>query len=211
MRKALTAVDHLVYAAPDLEAAVVELQGLLGVRAAAGGRHPGEGTRNALISLGGDAYLEILGPDPDQPSPGKQRWFGIDILKAARLVGWAAKTEDLEGVARQALETGIPLGPVTAGRRQRSDRVALSWQFSDPHVVLGDGLVPFFIDWKDSPHPARAAPRGVSLVELRAEHPEPGPVQAMLAGLGLDLPVKTGPKPALIASLRTPRGLVELR
>ena len=210
MKTGIDALDHLVYATPDLDAAVEDLHGRLGVRAAPGGRHSGEGTRNSLIALGRDVYLEVLGPDPDQPSPGKTRWFGIDTLTSPRLVAWAVRTEDLDGVALRAAEAGIPLGPAISGSRQRSDRVAVSWQFTDPHVVVGDGLVPFFIDWKDSPHPARAAARAVSLVGLKAEHPAPEKIQKMLAGLALDLAVEAGAKPALIATLRTPRGLVDL-
>ena len=40
----------------------------------------GMGTTNFLIGLGAGAYLEIIGPDPDQPQPVGGRWFGIDRL-----------------------------------------------------------------------------------------------------------------------------------
>src|SRR6476620_8681534 len=91
----LGAIDHLVYATPDLSAGVERIEALLGVRATPGGQHPGEGTRNALIALGPTSYLEILAPDPEQPKPDRSRRFGIDTLSGPRLVTWAAKGRNL--------------------------------------------------------------------------------------------------------------------
>jgi hypothetical protein len=60
-------------------------------------------------------------------------------------------------------------------------------------------------------HPSRTAARGASLLELRVEHPDPAVVTAMLARLGLDLPVSVGQTPALVARIMGMRGPVELR
>ncbi len=209
-RRVLARVDHLVYAAPDVEAAVDALEARLGVRAAAGGRHPSEGTRNFLMALGPAAYLEIVGPDWEAPAPARPRWLGIDGLKEPRLVAWAARETDLDGALARAAGAGVTLGPVASGSRERADGRLLSWRFTDPRMVVEGGVVPFLIDWGRTPHPALSAPRGVILEELRGEHPDPERVRRVLAALDLALPVRRGPSPALIALLQTPQGAVEL-
>ena len=50
----------------------------------------------------------------------------------------------------------------------------------------------------------------MTLIGLRAEHPEAERVQQMLRQLDLDLVVTSGAKPALIATFDSPRGRVEL-
>jgi hypothetical protein len=87
----------------------------------------------------------------------------------------------------------------------------LSWRYTDPRTIVGGGVVPFFIDWGSTPHPAVTATQGASLVALRAEHPDAEQVQRMLDGLGLDLKVQQGSRPALVAVINSPRGRVELR
>jgi hypothetical protein len=207
----LARVDHLVYGASDLSRGVEEIEKLLGVRATPGGQHPGRGTRNALITLGPAAYLEIIAPDPEQPPPKTPRPFGIDGLKQSRLVAWAAKGVDIERLRDDAARKGVGLGEVISGSRRRTDGVLLSWRYTDPRTVLADGLVPFFIDWGESPHPAQTAAQGASLIALRAEHPDAQGVQRLLRELGLELPVQAGTTPALVAIIDSPRGRVELR
>jgi hypothetical protein len=207
----LSRVDHLVYAVPDLDRGVAKIEGLLGVKAIAGGRHPGRGTRNALISLGPNVYLEIIAPDPDQPQPAEPRRFGIDELEESKLVTWSANGTRLERLSADAVQNGVPLGVVRSGSRERSDGVLLTWQFTDAGALVADGIVPFFIDWGGSPHPAQTSPGGATLVLLRAEHPDEQRVQQMLRQLGLGLSVTHAPRPALIAVIEGPRGRVELR
>ena len=209
--KLISRVDHLVYATPDLNRGVEEIEKLLGVRAIAGGRHPGRGTRNALVALGPTAYLEILAPDPEQPPPQQPRPFGLDGLKESKLVAWFVKGRDLERLRSEAVRKGVPIGEVKSGSRERPDGVKLSWQFTDPWVRVADGIVPLFIDWGDSPHPARTAAKGAALISLRAEHSDVRGVRGMLRRLGIDLQVKQSPSPALIALIEGLRGRVELR
>jgi hypothetical protein len=203
-------LDHLVYATPDLDAAVDRVESLLGIRARPGGRHPGIGTRNALVSFGGERYLEIVGPDPEQPEPPAGRWFRIDELEEPRLVTWCARSGELEQVVRRAASAGVSLGAVGAGGRRRPDGSDLRWRVSDPTAEREGGVVPFFIDWLDSPHPGVGPGDGCALVELRARHPEAPRIARAMEVLGLGLTVEEGPRPALEATVRTPGGLVTL-
>jgi hypothetical protein len=81
-------VDHHVYGVEDLGAGVAELTERLGVRAAPGGKHAGRGTHNALVGLGGEAYLEVIAIDPEQPAPSRPPLFALDLLRLPGLLGW---------------------------------------------------------------------------------------------------------------------------
>lgn len=206
------ALDHLVYAVPDLDAAIDDLAQRLGVRAAVGGRHPGWGTHNALLSLGGDSYLEVIAPDPAQPVLDNPRAFDLDSVTAPLLRTWAMRAPDIDARVAHARTAGFDPGNVEPGRRATTDGTTLEWRLTRAGRGRGDWLVPFLIDWGDAElHPARTSPPGCSLVELRAEHPQPGAVQPMLDAIGAGLVVQRGDRPALIATLDTPRGRVELR
>ena len=203
-------VDHLVVAAPDLESAVDDLEQRLGVRASAGGSHPGIATRNCLLSLSETAYLEVIGPDPDQEPPDFPRPFSIDDLAAPRLVTWAIGERDLEGRIASARTAGYDPGEIMPLSRQ-SPAGLIEWRLTRRVEYGGGGLVPFLIDWGTTPSPALSAQKGCSLVELRFEHPQPLEVQRMLAALGLEMDVTEGEAPALVAILASPRGEIEIR
>ena len=210
-RAVLSRVDHLVYASPNLAAGVEKVEHILGVESVVGGQHPGGGTRNALIGLGDETYLEIIGPDPEQPQPMQPRRFGIDDLKSPRLVTWAVKSPDLEATTERAKTYGLDLGAVQSGSRRRPDGVLLAWRLTVSRTLTADGIVPFFIDWGKTQHPAHSLPRGCKLVALRAEHPNARDIEKSLSALGLSIRIDAGPVPALIATVQTPQGQVELR
>ena len=206
-----TDIDHLVFATPDLHRGIEQIEELVGICPALGGKHLGRGTWNALLALGDDVYLEIVAPDPEQPEPARPRAFGLDNAKEPRLATWAAKSSALDSLRTRAESKGISLGEVQEGSRQRADGVMLSWRYTDPTKLVADGLIPFFIDWADSPHPAVTAPHGARLVELRAEHPDPASIQKQMRVLAIELSVTKGPRPGLIATIEGRRGSVELR
>ena len=208
-----SALDHLVYAVPDLARGIDRMERLLGVRPATGGQHPGWGTANALLALGPDVYLEVIGPDPNQPAPSRPRPFGIDQLSRERMAGWAVKAADLDARIRASAARGYHPGRVFPGSRRRPDGTLLTWQLALPDTLQlpFDGLIPFLIDWQGTAaHPAAAAPSGCMLSDLRVEHPEPDQPRALLDALGVDLTLTRGPAARLIAVIDSPAGRIEL-
>jgi hypothetical protein len=203
-------VDHLVYATPDLDLGIATIEQLLGVRVTPGGQHIGAGTRNALVALGPTTYLEIVGPDREQPEPEQPRWFRIDEIDAPQLVTWAAKADAIERVSNEARQLNIGLGDIVAGSRKRIDGVLLAWRYTNPRTIIADGVIPFFIDWGATPHPSESAAQGVSLINLRAEHPQPEPIRDIARQLGLGLQIDRGSRPMLFATIECPHGKVEL-
>jgi hypothetical protein len=204
-------LDHIVYAVPDLAKAVSDLEQRLGVRATPGGKHTGLGTHNALLSLSDESYIEVIGPDPDQPPPTMPRPFGIDALTGPRLVTWLAKATDLDKQVEQARTHGYDLGKITPMHRDLPDGTRIEWRLVISAQPLGDGLVPDLIEWHTTLHPAKTSARGCTLVELHGEHPQPEMVRSILKAMGLSLDIRPGAAPALSATLDTPKGRIVLR
>ncbi|MEE3326077.1 MAG: VOC family protein [Myxococcota bacterium] len=175
--------DHLVVATPDLDQAKERFLEATGVRPSDGGSHPGRGTRNALVSFGERQYLEILAPDPEQSIP-KALSHSFPAEGQQEIFHWALRSGDLPALAQRATESGLTPSPIFPASRAQPSGEVLQW---DLMALVGHeraGLAPFFIDWKNSPHPADAAPvvgplRAVSLrlpgFEALADFLEPAP------------------------------------
>jgi hypothetical protein len=205
-------LDHLAYAVPDVAHAAEWLEGTTGVRAAPGGRHTGLGSRNALAALPGGAYLELIGPDPEQPDVDLSTHpFGLAELQEPRLVTWAVSVEGIEERVAAARDRGYDPGGVLALHRERPDGVVLRWQLTRRDELSFGGVVPFLIEWVDSPHPSEAAPTGLRLVAFSASHPRPEEVRSALAAIEVELEVVEGPRASLRAVIQGPEGAVELR
>jgi hypothetical protein len=206
-------IDHLVFASRHLEEGIAHIEALTGVRARAGGPHPGIGTHNALLGFDGASYFEIIAVDPDQPRPPHPRPFGLDDGPSRRLAGFAVHPsggETLESVADTMRSAGWDPGPVAGMRRTTPEGKQIGWRLTRPPgpVRPGDGVLPFVIDWGDTPSPALSAPPMGRLEALQASHPDAA-VRAVLRALDLGLEVVEGP-PGLTATVRTARGRVRL-
>jgi len=207
----MAAIDHIVYAAPDLAAGTAAVEALVGMSAAPGGPHPGMGTRNTLMSLGDDVYLEIIAPDPDQPDPPNGRPFDIDAMDEGRLITFAihaSEGESIEDVTAAMAACGEDPGPISAMSRVKPDGEEIHWSLT---MVAGPGLVPFVIEWGNTTHPATVTPTGCTLVALSGTHPDPDHIRALHSALGIEVDVTAGDTVSFAATLDTPNGRVTLR
>ncbi|MHA6693560.1 VOC family protein [Homoserinimonas sp. A520] len=197
-------LDHIVYATPDLDATAADLTERLGLAPAPGGSHPGMGTRNLLYGLGDGRYFELIGPDGAQDVA--PRWFGIGALTRPRLVGWAIRTEKIDFVVAGARERGYDPGEPVAMSRQ-AETGLLSWRLTMPK----DTVLPFLIEWGDTPHPSTRELPQLTLESFAGEHPDPIRVREHLGSLGVGLTLRRAPQTRLTAVLGGPAGTVELR
>jgi len=208
---ARNAVDHLLFGAPDLDRAVAWVERLTGVKAATGGSHPGVGTRNALLSLGGRQYLEIIAPDPAQTAFNFQ--FDVRALAAPRLIGWAARSTDVSALGKRASEGGLQIYGPRDGSRIRPDGKTLKWKTLGVLSAAGmSTVIPFFIEWgAETVHPAADSPLGCELQSFEIEHPDSAAVMELLRNVGIGAEVKRAKDAGLVSVLSTPKGRVELR
>jgi hypothetical protein len=157
-------LDHMILGCNDLEKGINYLERLSGYKAVFGGSHPGRGTRNALLKMGPDSYLEILAPDPQQKELTKHQ--DLVSITEPLLVGYAIHQKNLESYAEALRKRGIACEGPLAGSRMRPDGKLLRWKTLSYQDDCG-GLLPFFIDWDEhSPHPSSDAPGAMTLLSF---------------------------------------------
>ena len=201
-------LDHLVWAASDLDVGSVRMADLVGMKPRPGGSHPQWGTRNRLLGLEAGAYLEVVAPDPALPVPSGGRGFSVESAGPGRLVTWAVRAADVKAAAEGLAAVGVDPGAVSSGSRVRPDGRVLDWVQTDPMRDRLSGTVPFVLDWGETVHPSTdlaAANAVVGVVErISLRHPDRQRLEAALAVLqdpgGTPVDVEEGP-PGVAASL----------
>ncbi|MEJ2132240.1 MAG: VOC family protein [Gammaproteobacteria bacterium] len=210
-----------MWACADLDRGMQAMAEMTGVAPAPGGPHPGFGTRNALADLGRQRYLEIIAPDPEQALENN---LGGELsrLEAPYLRTWAIRVDDLTSTRDSLGSLGFdPRGPTAMSRALPSGEL-ISWELlflsHEDYIArsagsgqLGSaGVLPFFIDWKSSPHPCTNLEPGCALETLQIETPEPSRLERLAEEFALDVGIRAGASDRLRATLSTPRGTVVL-
>lgn len=179
----LAQFDHLVVAVRSLDEGVAEFERLTGVKAGAGGKHPGRGTENALVSFGGGKYLEILAPQAGAMlSPRDQGMLKLDRL---RIIGWAVSVMNVAQAVAALKAAGFGATTPQPGSRVTPAGERLEWTtfgLADEPIAMA----PFFIRWGDATkHPSTTAPGGCGMSALKIVDPATDRLSAALGALGV--------------------------
>jgi hypothetical protein len=222
-------LDHLVVAAASLAEGVQWCESVLGLTPGPGGDHALMGTHNRLLTLAcadfPAAYLEIIAIHSGAPcarATWAERWFDLDDRElqgrlgktGPQLVHFVARTAQIGAGVRALAALGLERGVVLAASRPTPNGL-LRWKITvrDDGQRLFYGALPTLIEWggDGAEHPTHGmAPSSVTLLSLQAQHPRPDALVAAYNAIGLSGVALSGGLPNLVATLKTPRGVVTL-
>lgn len=200
--------DHIAIATSALDPGTADVERALDQPLLPGGEHPAMGTHNRLLSLGPEAYAEVIAINPDAPGPDQPRWFNLNNFSGpTRVTNWICRCRDIEAA--------IAASPDGIGVPWPLERGDLRWKMAIPRdgKLPFDGLFPALIEWSGTAHPApRLTDTDVRLTQLRLISPDADALRAALAPLITDtrIEIVQGDAPSIMATFSTPNGPVTL-
>ena len=221
-----TQIDHLVIAATSLAEGVAWCESTLGITPGPGGEHPLMGTHNRLFKAASAAYpaayFEIIAINSGATNARincAKRWFDLDdsslqhtlATRGPRLIHFVANMTQAGQGADALAQLNIDRGPLLDASRMTPSGL-LAWKITvrDDGQRLFNGTLPTLIEW-GAVHPAHhMAASGVSLQALQVCHPQAKLLRAAYQAIDLSSVGITQGPPNLVATLHTPKGLVQL-
>jgi len=198
------AIDHIILLVPDLPAYTTEFEQVSGVKPKYGGMQPNAKVANALVDLGNGAYLEILGPSPgDEAGPMTER---LRALPEPTVAWFALQSHDLDDHVKRLEAAGLEHSGVIRTNWESSDRGMIDYSaVATVNHGWGDQM-PFYIDWRETPHPSVTSPGGVTLSEFTVYHPDAENLGTLYGQLGINVEVKPNETAGYDLVLETPKG-----
>lgn len=211
-------VDHVSFAADKsgVKATAERLGKALGVTPVDGGLHPRFGTRNMILPLAHERYVEIV-EVLDHPSSDKAP-FGQVVRARSEAgggwMGWVIRVDDdLEAVEKRLDRPAVP------GNRRLADGREFLWKQIGIKGTLADAQLPFFVKWGEgSPHPSQEAETEVTIASLQIAG-DPERVRDWLGGhpaeetssvISFDFIAPNGTPGLMSVTFNTPDGPVTL-
>lgn len=203
-------LDHVSYAcAPGELAEVVQRIGAdLGAPFVDGGIHPSFGTRNFILPLANDVYVEVVAA-LDHPAADKAP-FGRAVRHRAEegggWLGWVVAVDDIAPIESRLGRDSV------SGHRIRPDGAELRWRQIGVLDLIDDPQLPYFIEWQTQEcHPAcDGGPVELTSIEMS------GDAEKLASWLGqASAPTQitwvADDEPGIVAcGFQTPRGFVRI-
>lgn len=142
-------VDHLTFAVgtAGLKAESERLGELLGAKLRDGGFHPRFGTRNHILPLADDRYLEVV-EVLEHPAAEKAP-FGQAVRARSEMgggwLGWVISVPDLDPYEERLDRESV------VGSRHFPDGRLLEWHQIGVKGLISDPQLPYFIKWDSHP------------------------------------------------------------
>lgn len=204
-------IDHIVYCTDDLEGEVERLEEKLRCSFSPGGRHLTEGTKNKLLNLGEECYLEVLAVDQDNVDILPPRWMGIDFLTKSQVTRWALKTTNPRADSEILKNFNPAMGQINGGQRINEEGKKLEWDLVMPLSKPEVEIMPFMTDWSRSDvHPTDALPQFCALLGVQLYHPNPKHLQPYLDLLVSGFSIIRGEEVQIQVKIKSPNGIVIL-
>lgn len=159
-------VDHVVYAAEQdgARATAERLAGTLGVEPVDGGVHPRFGTRNVILPLADERYVEVV-EVLDHPASDKAPFGQVVRARSEAGGGWLGWVVQVDDITEQESRLGRE---AVDGNRHRPDGVELRWRQLGIKGLQSDPQLPYFIEWAQGvPHPSGDAATEVTIESLQ--------------------------------------------
>ena len=195
---AVNEFDHIMVGIAELDAGMEILADLTGVTPAHGGIHPGRDTRNALLSLGGGTYFELIAPQANLQTITDPIALATLAYQTPTPMHWAVRTTDIEATKAMVESAGWTTTPIDARSRQTPDGGLLSWQMFFVAEADDAASIPFFIQWDaQSQHPSQTSPDGCTFDKLTISTPETERIDTLLDTLGLAIEIQASAQDSL--------------
>ncbi|MEM6898545.1 MAG: VOC family protein [Pseudomonadota bacterium] len=196
-------VDHIGYVAPDIDAAIDQIEDQTGVRPMVVGIFGAQ--KRAVLRLGDEAFLEILGPAPGTTEPLDPLMQAAVELPEPQILFWYMAVSDFDTYANHTASVGHALQ-----MEQTVNRGGYHYRIAGPDGIINAPVVPWVIHWMAKMQELANAPSIGTLKTIQLHHPEPNRIQPVLNRLQIDLQVEDGARPMVALEIETANGMLRL-
>ena len=162
-------LDHVSYACESdgLLATTERIAAALGADFVKGGVHPRFGTRNMILPLANNQYVEVV-EVLNHPASDKAP-FGQAVRQRSECgggwMGWCVAVDDLSPFEERLGRSSVP------GNRKFPDGQELAWRQIGINGLIADPQVPYLLRWDEGTealHPSNALPGMPGSVKLKS-------------------------------------------